>query len=187
MIGIFVLIILGLWTLFAIWFGKLLSKKVFARFTTNQTTGEATKIGNLITILLIAIVFILPVVDQLIAYPKWQQLCSTTGDFEWGPGMDEKKVFGREYYAENEIKTFNIFPKIEVFSDSVKVFDANTNELLFFKPHYGFSAKPLIKLPDASGGGASIFLHKCNTYGLNGKNYEKELHLKWINKKGDKK
>lgn len=180
MIGILVLILLLVWIFVAIWLGKLLSRAVFSRFT---ATDKSSVKSGLITLLLIATVFLLPVLDQIIAYPKWQQLCSTTGDFEWGPGMDKSKVFGREYYGESEIKTFTIFPNVSVTSTSMKIIDANTNELLFIKPHYNFSAKPLFKLPDASGGGASIFLHKCATYGLNGKRYEKYLKLKWISKK----
>lgn len=99
MIGIGLIIFILIWGSIAIWLGRLLSRTVFARFTTNVTTGKPTAKGGLIKFLLIALVFLLPILDQLIAYPKWQQLCATTGDFEWGPGMDEKTAVGREVTA----------------------------------------------------------------------------------------
>jgi hypothetical protein len=59
-------------------------------------TGVA-ELGQLLSLLLLtAFVFLLPLMDQIIAYPKWQQMCATTGDFEWGTGIDEEKAFGRE-------------------------------------------------------------------------------------------
>jgi hypothetical protein len=55
-------------------------------------TGRTTNKGVFFILVLSVLVFFAPILDQLIAYPKWQQLCKTTGDFEWGPGMDEKKA-----------------------------------------------------------------------------------------------
>ncbi len=162
MMGILVLILLGLWGWFAIWLGKLLSRTLFARFTTNATTGEATKKGGLITLLLIACVLLLPVLDQLIAYPKWQQLCATTGDFEWGPGMDEKKAYGKVVFTTSDYHQISIFPNVEVGYFDWNIFDADTNQLIFRKPHYYYNgARAFLYLPTSSGSKSAFLLQPC--------------------------
>ncbi len=187
MMGIFVLILLGLWGWFAVWLGKLLSRTVFARFTTNTATGEATKKASLITLLLIACVLLLPVLDQLIAYPKWQQLCATTGDFEWGPGMDEEKAFGREVvYVSKRVTTKTIFPNIKIDYTGFYIYDAKTQELIFKKPHYRYSAKGFFYLPSSSGNKSAMFLPTCKDYKYMTKSDDliKRLELKQLEYKG---
>ena len=183
MMGIGILIFLIIWAGLSLLIALFISKRLLRRFTTNIGTGRATNKGILFILVLSVLVFFAPILDQLIAYPKWQQLCATTGDFEWGPGMDEKKAFGRDYYGESETTQFTIFPNVRVYAESAKLFDANSDELLFMQPHYKFHASAMIKVPDASGGNPAIFLPTCASYGLNGKNYEKTLQLKWVNKK----
>jgi hypothetical protein len=179
MIGLFVLIILGLWGVFAVWLGKLLTRKIFTRLTINKATGETTTIGRLITLFLIALVFMLPVLDQLIAYPKWQQLCSTTGDFEWGSGMDEKKAFGRTVTTKFQHHNRVIFPAIKVLYRSMSIYDAETGELIYKKPRFSFSARAFIYLPTSSGNKSAVFLPSCNDY--RSENLYRKLQLKESN------
>lgn len=180
MIGIFVLGLLVLWLWFAIWASKKLNNHLWRKAGAQPAGAFAQKIS---VVLLTVLVILLPFIDQIIAYPKWQQLCSTTGDFEWGPGMDEKKAFGRDYYGKHETTEFTIFPNIKVSATSAKVLDAITDELLFTQPHYKYQAEALIYIPSDSGNKNAALLNTCASYGLSGKNYEKTLQLNWTNKK----
>jgi hypothetical protein len=183
MIGIGLIIFILIWGSIAVWLGKLLSRTVFARFISNTNTGQPSAKSGLITFLLIALVFLLPILDQLIAYPKWQQMCATTGDFEWGPNMDEKKAFGREVTTKFKQTKTTIFPNIKIEYSTEYVYDAKTQEMIFKKPHYQYSARAFIHLPSSSGDQTAPFLPPCATYGFNGDNMEKKLQLKEINLK----
>lgn len=187
MIGIGILFFLAIWVGLSLLIALFVGKRLLRRFTTDIETARTTNKGVFFILVLSVLVFFAPILDQLIAYPKWQQLCKTTGDFEWGSGMDEQKVFGREYFSENKTTMFTIFPNIKVEVMSSKLIDASSGELLFIQPHYHFSATAMLKVPDASGGNPAIFLPTCATYGLNGENYEKKLQLKWKNNGGIKK
>ncbi|MDP3608461.1 MAG: hypothetical protein Q8R74_05235 [Methylophilus sp.] len=183
MSGIFLIIFLFAWGAASFGLGSLLSK-LFKRFTTNAQTGEPNGWQTLVKFLSIALVFLSPVLDQLIAYPKWQQLCATTGDFEWGQGMDEKKAFGREIIAKPEQTKTSIFPNVKVEYSSMSIYDAKTKELIFKKPHYAYSARAFMYLPSGSGDKTAPFLPSCATYGLNGENWEKKLQLKEVENQG---
>jgi hypothetical protein len=176
MMGIGVLVILILWGFASIGLGGYLSQ-FFKRFTTNTQTGAPNGWQTSVKFLMVALVFLLPVLDQLIAYPKWQQLCATTGDFEWGPSMDEKKAFGREIIAKPEQIKTGIFPNIKVEYSSMSIYDAKTQELIFKKPNYAYSARAFMYLPSGSGDKTAPFLPSCATHGLNGENWEKKLQL----------
>jgi hypothetical protein len=179
MSGIFLIIFLLVWGAASFGLGSLLSK-LFKRFTTNAQTGEPNGWQTLVKFLSIALVFLLPVLDQLIAYPKWQQLCATTGDFEWGPGMNEKKALGREVTAKYEYHQTTIFPNIKVEYSSKNLFDAKTQELIYRKPHFRYSARALIYLPSGSGDKSAPFLASCVDYSVmvNGENFYRKIQIK---------
>lgn len=162
MIGLFVLGMLGLWLWISIWAAGKLNKYLWRSADAQLKATFARKI----TAGLLSILFIfLPFIDQLIAYPKWKQLCSTTGDFEWGPGMDEKKAFGREVvYVSERVTTTTIFPNIKIDYAGFYVYDAKTKELIFKKPHYKYSAEAFLYLPSDSGDKTAIFLQACENY-----------------------
>ena len=167
MIGLFVLGMLGLWAWFAIWTAGKLSKY----FWHNANAQPIATIGLPLTTLIVTVlVILLPFWDQIIAYPKWQQLCTTTGDFEWGPGMDEKKAFGREVTTKFEQHQTTIFPNIEVEYSSKSIFDAKTQELIFKKPHYAYSARAFMYLPSGSGDKSAPFLTSCENFKFMHKN-----------------
>lgn len=162
MIGLFVLGMLGLWIIFAIWAGNKLNGYLWHKVSAQPAIAFARKIT---AILLTALVILLPFIDQIIAYPKWQQLCSTTADFEWGPGMDEKKAFGREVVVVSErVTTTTIFPNIKIDYLGQYIYDAKTQELIFKKPHYSYSAEGMFYIPSASGDKAAMFLPECSNY-----------------------
>lgn len=162
MMGLFVLGILIFWLLFAIWAAGKLSHY----FWRNTASQPIATVGRWLTTLIFTVlVILLPFWDQLIAYPQWQQLCATTGDFEWGPGMDEKKAFGREVVVVNErVTTTTIFPNIKVDFTGQYVYDAKTQELILKKPHYYYSAEGMFYIPSASGNKAALFLPSCSNH-----------------------
>lgn len=161
MIGLFVLGMLGLWVWFAIWAARKLSNY----FWHKAGSPPSATVGRwFTTVALTAFIVLLPFLDQLIAYPKWQQLCATTGDFEWGPGMDEKKAFGRELIVSSNTHETTIFPNIEVTYFSRQFEDAQTGELILSMPHSSYyKAKGMFYFPSGSGDNRAVFLNQCTT------------------------
>jgi hypothetical protein len=169
--GLFILGMLGLWAWFALWLSGVIAKFVFAKrlSTASENAGglslPLTAMRVAVRFILALLLITLPFIDQLIAYPKWQQLCKTTGDFEWGPGMDEKTAFGREVLVVNErVTSQTIFPNIKIDFSGWYVYDAKTQELIFKKPHYSYSAEAFLYIPSDSGNRNAIFLPECNDY-----------------------
>ena len=155
MMGIFILGILALWLWFAVWAAKKLNHYLWLRADAQPIRALARKIT---AVLLTMLIILLPFIDQLIAYPKWQQMCATTGDFEWGPGMDEKKAFGREVvFVSERVTTTSIFPNIKIDYTGFYIYDAKTQELIFKKPHYKYSAEAFIFIPSDSGDRTALF------------------------------
>ena len=183
MIGLFVLGMLGLWAWFAIWAAGKLSKY----FWRNANTQSIATVGRrLTTLILTVLVILLPFWDQLIAYPKWQQLCATTGDFEWGQGMDEKKAFGRELVVYSTTHETTISPNIHVTYFSNQFKDAKTGELVLNMPHADYyKANGLFYLPSSSGDNRAIFLSTCYTSYKSKKisNYLNQFNLKVVEDK----
>lgn len=166
MIGLFVIGLFILWCWFALWLGRILANYLISLFTLQKLASSPflqSSVGWLGRVLLTFFVFSLPFIDQLIAYPKWQQLCSTTGDFEWGPGMDEKKALGRELILFATTHETTIFPNIHVTYLSKQFKDAQTGELILNMPHAAYSASGMFYLPSSSGSRSAIFLNKCRT------------------------
>ena len=159
MTGIALIIFILIWGSIAVWLGRILSRKVFARFTTNLTTGKPSKWTGLITFLTIAFVFLLPLADEIISYPAYSKMCQGTGQYEFAPGMDDKKVYRREYQIDLEEKRVQIFPVHKELSlqeapssgviveiSKRKIVDTKTRELLLLgtniKPVHSFFAMP---------------------------------------------
>jgi hypothetical protein len=185
MLGIFVIILMFLWAWLSVGVGSLLSK-FFKRFTTNAQTGAPNGWHTPVKLLCIAFAFLLPFMDQLIAYPKWQKMCATTGDFEWGPGMDEKKAFGRELIVFGTTHETTIFPNIHVTYFSNQFKDAKTGELVLNMPHADYyKAKGLFYLPSSSGNNGAVFLSTCYTSYKSQKisNYLNQFNLKVVEDK----
>lgn len=166
MMGLFVLGLLIFWTSLSFWLGSIISKKFFPLkegSEKNDYSGIARY--RLIRVLITVFLFCLPILDQIIAYPKWQQLCATTGDFEWGPGMDEGKAFGREVITVSKrVTTESIFPNIKLDYRSWYIYDAKTNDLIFMKPHYSYSSKAFFSVPSSSGDAITIILPECSNH-----------------------
>lgn len=186
--GLFVLGILGLWIFFAVWFSSVIAKLIFtkkfaATENANSSSASHTAIRSIVRLILALLLITLPFIDQLIAYPKWQQLCTTTGDFEWGPGMDEKKAFGKDLIVSGTTHETTIFPNIHVTYFSSQFKDAKTDELVLNMPHSSYyKARGMFYLPSDSGDNRAIFLPTCMTDSNDKKvlNYLDQFKLKVI-------
>lgn len=182
MIGIGFLLLIFIWGAIALWVAKKICNfGVFTRFTLSPETGQPTQWFIPVKLVLIVFVFMLPLGDQIIAYPQWQRLCAHTGDFEYGPGMDEKKVFGREVHFKLDNHETTIFPNIKVSYMGVRVYDANTQELIFKKPYAEYSARGFFYLPSSSGDKTAPLLTSCSDYRFMDKGHDllKKLQLKY--------
>lgn len=180
MIGLFVISLFLLWGWFSVWLGRRLAIFSMTFLTYHQFSKDKflkSLINWFCRVFFTSLILLLPFLDQLIAYPKWQRLCANTADLEWGPNMDEKRAYGREVTTNYDRHQFTIFPNIKVEASSLSVYDAKTNELIFRTPHFAFVAITTAYLPSASGYKNAIFLPKCATYGLHGENWEKKLQL----------
>lgn len=162
MFGIIILPLFVLWIIFSFRAAKKVNRFIWGDKPKNNFTAI---IGQIISpVVLWAFIFFLPCIDQLIAYPKWQQLCSTTSDFEWGPGMDAEKAHGRSLVVYGGIHETTIFPNIKVTYFSRQFKDVETGELILNMPHAKYhSAKGMFYIPTASGNKDAIFLSKCTT------------------------
>ncbi len=179
MFGLIILPLIGLWFWFAIW----VAGKINQYFWRDKEVTGVAELGQLLSLLLLtAFVFLLPLMDQIIAYPKWQQMCATTGDFEWGTGIDEEKAFGRELIVFGSIHYTTIFPNIKVTYFSNEFKDAQTGELILSMPHAVYSAEGMLYIPSSSGDRSAIFLPKCRTKDKDQKiiDYLNQFNLKVI-------
>ncbi|OQW72679.1 MAG: hypothetical protein BVN35_13515 [Proteobacteria bacterium ST_bin11] len=184
MIGIGLIVFVCIWVVIAIWIGAKLSNiKLFSKFTKNNETGQPTTGHFLLRCLFVALVFLLPLIDQIIAYPKWRQLCEHSEDYEFGPNMDAKKAFDREIYLRFEHLEETIFPGVDVSYTVKYVLDAKTNQLILKKPHFNYHARAFLGLPVSSGGYPALLLKGCvENYEImdNGENVMKKLQLKEV-------
>lgn len=165
MMGLFVLGLLIFWTSLAFWLGSIISKKFFPLKEGSENNGfSGIARYRLIRVFITVFLFFLPVLDQIIAYPKWQQLCATTGDFEWGPGMNEEKAFGRDLIVYGSIHRMTIFPNIHVTYFSRQLKDSQTGELILNMPHASYyKAEGMFYIPSGSGDKDAILLSGCTT------------------------
>lgn len=140
-----------------------------------------------------ALIFLLPVADEIISYPTYYKMCKNGGRYQFAPGMDEKKVFGREYYATSNHELTRLFPDFKntllpsdknsgvvIQVDRTKIIDTNTGEILLesvgFNPIHSFSAIPW------DGTRIPWLLQECGDYVGNNGEYSQDLirklHLK---------
>lgn len=197
MIGLGILFFLAIWAVLSLLIARLLSKKLLTRFTTDATTGNTSSKGTFITLLLSVLVFFAPIADEIISYPSYYQMCQAAGKYEFAPGMDEKKVFGREYRIEEEDKKLiRLFPTFQTLlpednrnfgvvieATKLKLIDDKTNETLLTTP----TNKPLRSFFALPWDGKRIpwLLHECSdVLGKNGGESQKyirslQMHLNY--------
>lgn len=117
MTGIALMIFVFIWGLIALLLSKMLWKLIgsFKRRLQLENSAENSSrqhsISLLLQIALAVLIFVLPLADEIIAYPKYYQLCSEAGSFQFGPGMDAHKAHGREVYQVYDHEYLILFPQ----------------------------------------------------------------------------
>lgn len=128
-----------------------------------------------------ALVFALPLADEIIAWPQYRDLCRGAGRFEFGPGEDAATAFGRtvHYRPRAQERQETLFPGVPVrltFHDYVDA--ASGGLVLRFR-----SVRPLDSLAayvDARGGTHLWLLRECWGAGLSREPDERTLALKIV-------
>jgi hypothetical protein len=151
MIGLMFFGALIAWGLFAFW----LSKNIPVWFKFKYPTIAA--------VVLVPLLFLLPVADELIAYPQMQALCASLKPYEFAAGMDEKKAFGRTVYHKRVTAQEVIWPKTvkvtRIFSTYV---DATTKEPILIESWLVPSRGMLGISNGSSGGKMTALLNQCS-------------------------
>ena len=112
MSGIFLIIFLLVWGAVAVLLGSLLSRLI-KRLTTNTQTGAPNAWRTPLKLLLIVLVFLLPIADEIVAYPRYYQMCEAAGKYEFAPGMDVFKASEREVFISETYDYILLFPHFE--------------------------------------------------------------------------
>ena len=143
MMGLGVLLFLLIWAGLSLLIANLIGKKLLRRFT-KDAEGRTTSKGVLLILLMSVLVFLMPIADEIISYPRYAQMCESAKEYKFAKGMDEKRVFGRNYKSLGSDKWIQIFPFYHELPPHVKAesgvvievrrrtfVDADTNEILF--------------------------------------------------------
>jgi hypothetical protein len=189
MADIGLIIFVCIWGAIAIWIGAKLSNfKLFTRYTQNAETGIPTWRDLPVKVGLIIFIFFLPLADEILSYPAYHKLCENGGKYQFAPGMDERKVFGRYYRTKVvEEKLIRLFPDFQTIPASeansygvvikatkIHLIDDKSNEVLLVSE--GF--KPIRSAFAISWDGSRItwLLHECsNLVGSNGADSQKYI------------
>ena len=88
-------------------------------------------------------------------------------------------------HLNERVTTTTIFPNIKVDYSGWYVYDSKTQELIFKKPHYQYSAAAFLYLPSDSGNKTALFLPTCKNYAhfLKSDDILKKLNLTVVNDK----
>lgn len=145
----------------------------------------------LIKILASMAIFVLPLTDELIAWPRLHAMCESAGKYQYAPDMNEKKAFGREVYSVSQHEYWMLFPTVQklamqqeldelrqkklgsVLIDKVitNYLDSETEEVVLFR-YFVAPLSSSFSFPDASGGRNTWLLKKCGY--ANRLEYEKD-------------
>lgn len=157
MIGIFFLIVFGLWIVISITLGIKIPKWLGMK-RDGQVLALATGVALL--------VFVAPVADEIIAYPQMRALCKQDRFFELVPGMDEKNSYGRTVYSEERHANESIFPQtVEVTRWQTAYVDVSTKEDVLINRRF-LPIRGMLGVSNGSSGGKmTVLLSGCDPTG----------------------
>lgn len=200
MTGIALMIFLFIWGLIALWLSKVFWRLInsFKKQPRLENEAKSSSWQNskttLLQLALAALIFVLPIADEIVSYPSYYKMCEDGGKYEFAPGMDEKKAFGREHHVDLETKLMRLFPDFHILSPSedakrgvvvelvkLTIIDTNTGETILtsdgVRPVRSFFAIPW------DGKRIPWILQECSA--IRGKNAEnskqflRKLRLDW--------
>lgn len=193
MMGIGILLFLCIWAAIALLVANFIGRKLLKRFT-KDASGRTTSKGVVIILLLAILVFFAPIADEIIAYPTYYKMCQSAGKYEFAPGMDAKKAFGRQYYIkfDNE-KLIRLFPwasEVNRAEDppksalvkeiNLRLIDESTNEIILTS-RIVVPVTSLFAIP-WDGKRVTWLLHSCTTENRKSNELLADLHLKQVYK-----
>ncbi|CAG0990221.1 hypothetical protein MTYP_02243 [Methylophilaceae bacterium] len=197
MIGIIFITALIVWALIALGLSKLLW--VIFRFFVNPSqkgievaqSPWQTLRNAVLQLLLAMVIFFSPITDEIVAYPKYLEMCQEAGKYEFASSMDSKNAYGREYVMKfKDEKLVSLFPEVRELTNNKKpnsasvkkitvhLIDANTNELILESK----IVVPVSSLSAIPWDGRRIpwLLHSCTTDNKESNELLAELKLKQV-------
>lgn len=110
---------------------------------------------------LVPLVFFAPVADEIIAWPKMQELCRGTDKYHFATGVNEQSAYGRTVYYRNgyrEIRTLVAGPRVRI--ERGDYLDVTTKQPILSY----YTVEPLSSMfafPDAGGSRNTWILKSC--------------------------
>ena len=153
MILIFLVPVIGIWLFIAISLGTRIPK--WLGVTRYQAASKVA---------VVALIFVAPVADEIIAYPQFRALCKTSKLYELAPGMDEKSAHGRTvYYA--QIRTTELLwpPTVKVSRLDLYYLDSSTREPVLHSRGFNATQGLLAAPAGSSGDKMAVLLGGCGS------------------------
>lgn len=153
MTGIFFVFVIGLWIVISITLGIKIPK-----WLGMTRDGQVLKVAPMLALL----IFVAPVADEIISYPQMKALCSSLKPYEFSPGMDEKKAYGRTVDQAGEDEMVSLWPStVTVKKVNVVYVDAKTREAII-EHHWFEPIRGMLGVPNGSSGGSmTVLLSTC--------------------------
>lgn len=149
MFGLMLLGIVVLWVLVTILIARWLGKKL-----PDKPWRKAAQIA------LFPLVFVVPIFDEIIAWPQMQMLCAGADGYQYAQGMTQEKAAERTVYGRKIDETKILFPFVWVNYGHSDLVDVNTNELIL-TARGANPTQSLFAFPDAGGGRHTWLLGSC--------------------------
>ena len=150
MIGLLFLLVIVLWAMGAYYLGTHLPR--WANFRHRVLWAWV----------LVPVIFILPVVDEVIAYPQMRVLCASLKPYELAPGMDEKRAYGRTVDQAGDDVMETLWPStVKVKRINVIYVDEKTREPIL-EHSWLVPIRGMLGVPNGSSGGTmTVLLSTC--------------------------
>ena len=148
MSGLFFFFVIGVWALIALSLGIKIPK--WLGVTRHRTVASGV---------LVALIFLAPVADEIIAYPQMQTLCAAGG---YELAMTEKEAYGRTIYYTSHSTPDTLWPAtVVVARHKVRYIDATSKQPVVIgrgvSPVHGFLGVPA----GSSGDKMPLILGNC--------------------------
>ena len=150
MFGLMLLGIVVVWVLVTIPIARWLGKKL-----PDKPWRKAAQVA------LFPLIFVVPIFDEIIAWPQMKVLCQDGDDYRYSDGMTEENAKNRTVFLQRrDDRQVHLFPTINVRTYRDVVVDARTGETIL----EGRVVEPLSSVfafPDAGGGRHTWLLRGC--------------------------
>lgn len=151
MIGLFILGTMGAWVLLAIILGILIPHWLNLKHKV------------IVRIFLVPILILLPIMDEVIAYPQIKRMCKSVHGFQFVSGMSEENIHGRIVYYNTRESHIDVFPSsVEAVLYEDGYFDYSTNEPIIYGRSIAIRRGWLGMPAGSSGDKMTVILKGCS-------------------------